>query len=67
MKYEIHIGRDYDLETKEHKPKHTLIISEDQLRIIKELADIRRDRDLNTIYIINEIEFKIIPVIEFNQ
>jgi hypothetical protein len=60
-KYEIHIGEIFDLTTNIKKPKLVLIITEDQLTIIEHFANQRKDANLNTIYILNECEFSIIP------
>jgi hypothetical protein len=61
MKYEIHIGEIFDLTTKSKKPKQILIITQDQLAVIEQFADQRKDAELNTIYRLNECEFRIFP------
>jgi hypothetical protein len=60
-KYEIHIGEVFDLSTNSKKPKQILIITEEQLAVIEEFADQRKDAELNTIYKLNECEFRIFP------
>ena len=60
-KFEIQIGKVYDLESKTEKPKQTLIITGEQLAVIEQFADTRKDEDLNTIYRLNECEFKVLP------
>ena len=57
-KFEIHIGKIYDLESKTEKPKQTIIINREQLAIIEIFAYTRKDEDLNTIYKLNQCEFK---------
>lgn len=64
MKYEIHIGEIFDLTTNSKKPKQTLIITEDQLGVIEQFADKRKDAELNTIYRLNECEFLVFPNFE---
>ena len=66
MKYEIHIGEIYELESQTKKPKQTMIINEDQRAVIEQFAYTKRDADLNTIYILNQCEFRILPHFEFN-
>lgn len=62
MKYfEIHIGKVYDLESKNEKPKKIINITEEQLKIIERFADTRKDEDLNTIYKLNKVEFTVSP------
>lgn len=64
-KYEIHIGEIFDLTTNSKKPKQTLIITQDQLAVIEQFADQRKDAELNTIYKLNECEFRIYPHFDF--
>jgi len=66
-KYEIRIGEVYDLETKTKEPKQTAIITREQLEVINMFADTRKDAELNTIYRLNECEFRIMPHWEFNR
>ena len=67
QKFEIHIGKSYDLKTESEKPKHIMIITGDQLAIIEQFADARKDEDLNTIYKLNQCEFKVMPHFEFKK
>lgn len=60
-KYEIHIGEILDLTTNSKKPKQILIITQEQLEVIEQFAYQRKDAELNTIYRLNECEFRIIP------
>lgn len=66
-KFEIHIGEIYDLESKTKKPKQTMIITREQLAVIEQFADTRKDEDLNTIYRINQCEFKVLPHFDFGN
>jgi len=66
-KYEIHIGEIFDLTTNLKKPKQTLIITQDQLAVIEQFADQRKDAELNTIYKLNECEFRILPHFDFGE
>ena len=60
-KYEIHIGEIFDLTTNSKKPKQTIIITQDQMVVIEQFASQRKDAGLNTIYKLNECEFRIYP------
>ena len=64
-KFEIHIGKIYDLESKTEKPKQTMIITRAQFAVIEQFADTRKDEDLNTIYKLNQCEFKVMPHFSF--
>jgi hypothetical protein len=64
-KFEIHIGKIYDLGSKTETPKQTMIITSEQLAIIEQFADTRKDEDLNTIYRLNQCEFKVMPHFSF--
>lgn len=59
MKYTIEIGKAFDLEKNIEIPKQTMIITEEQKAIIEHFADIERDEELNTFYILNKCKFKI--------
>jgi hypothetical protein len=61
MKYEIQIGEVYDMNASKIIPKRRIIITEEQLSIIEELADIHRDEELDKIYKINACYFKVVP------
>ena len=66
-KFEIYIGTTYDLESKIEKPKHTAIITREQFAVIEQFADTRKDEDLNTIYRLNQCEFKVMPHFSFKD
>jgi len=61
MKYEIHIGEVYDLNESKVVPKRKIIITEEQLSIIEELADIHKDEEMNKVYKINACYFRVVP------
>lgn len=61
MKYEIHIGEILDASDFQKKPKHIMIITQDQLAIIEQFATIKYDKELNRRYILNECEFTVSP------
>ena len=66
-KCEIHIGVSFNLSSAgeiTQQPKQILIITHDQFAIIEQFANQRKDAELNTIYKINECEFRIFPHIE---
>jgi hypothetical protein len=60
-KYEIHIGEVYDMDLKTERPAQILIITPEQREVIETFANTRIDQNLNTIYIINDIDFRILP------
>jgi hypothetical protein len=64
MTYEIQIGEVYDISLQKNRPKQTIHINEDQRRVIMIFASTRMDADVNTVYRLNDIEFKIIPLYE---
>ena len=64
MKYEIHIGEVIDLITGLSKPRQIFIITEEQFAIIEMFANQTKDFELNTIYKLNDCEFKLMPSIE---
>lgn len=64
MKLEIHIGEYIDAETGVKKPKEVMIITEEQSWIILQFASTRKDADMNTIFKLNDVEFKMVPHIE---
>ena len=64
MKYEIHIGQVIDLITGLLKPRQVFIITKEQFAIIEMFANQKKDFELNTIYKLNDCEFKIMPSIE---
>lgn len=61
-KYEIQIGEFFDVGTQTNRPRQTMCITTDQFEIIKIFASQRKDAELNTIYKINDCEFKVVPV-----
>ncbi|MDY0389200.1 MAG: hypothetical protein RBT65_19190 [Methanolobus sp.] len=66
-KFEIHFGKIYDLESKTEKPKQIMIITREQFSVIERFADTRKDEDLNTIYRLNQCEFKVMPHFSFEN
>lgn len=67
MKYEIHIGKAMDANNLSGIiPIQRIIITEEQFRIIEMFADQKKDKDLNTTYIINKCEFSVVPHFEFD-
>lgn len=66
-KYEIHIGEIFDLATNSKRPERILIITEDQLTIIEQFANQRKDAELNIFYKLNECEFRIFPHFDFQN
>jgi hypothetical protein len=62
--YRLEIGEQLDLQSNTLKPKMAMIISEEQYRLITTFADMEKDENLDTTFIINKCRFKIYPVIE---
>ena len=54
FKYEILIGAIVDMNTQTIKAEQTIIITQSQLKIIELFAHSRKDKDLNTIYKLND-------------
>ena len=44
-----------------------MIITREQFAVIEQFADTRKDEDLNTIYRLNQCEFKVIPHFSFEN
>lgn len=59
--YEIHIGKVIDLQTGGMKPNQVITINEDQLELIKTFAYTSKDKDLNTLYRLNDCQFTVVP------
>lgn len=63
MTYEIQIGSNYNLATQEAEPATKFQITGEQAEILERFADVRRDEELNTLYVINNCYFKIVPIL----
>lgn len=61
MNYIINIGEVFDVCLNTMKPKQTLIITNEQFEIIKQFANTEKDADLNTLYVINNSKFSVVP------
>jgi len=62
-KFEIHIGKCIDLKRGISKQERVITITESQFSLIEAFADTKKDKDLNTIYKLNECEFTVVPKI----
>jgi len=62
----ITIGEMFDIDKGSAVPKQTIEISNDQLAIIEMFASTRKDEDLNTVYKLNDIEFRVFPYFNFS-
>lgn len=62
--YRLEIGEVLDMQNNVKKPKMVMIINEDQYRLITMFADMEKDSELDTTFIINKCRFKIYPVID---
>lgn len=67
-KYEIHIGKALNANNlSETIPLQKIIITQEQLAVIEMFADQRKDKELNTIYKLNDCEFRIYPHFNFGD
>ncbi len=66
IKYELHIGETFDLEKGEKCAKQIIQITEEQFAVIQQFAYTKKDADLNTIYKLNDCEFKVYPYFNLN-
>jgi|VirMetMinimDraft_7_1064189.scaffolds.fasta_scaffold55078_2 hypothetical protein len=64
-KYELHIGKAYNLETKMEDAKFKIIVTKEQMQVIEHFADIEMDAELNKTYILNKCRFKVVPHFDF--
>ena len=67
MIYELHIGKVFDLSENTEKPKFKLVVTEPELNVLKWFTSTRKDADLNTIYMLNDVEFTVSPLLETNN
>lgn len=66
-KYEIHIKKALNANNlSETIPLKKIIITQEQLAVIEMFASQRKDAELNTIYKLNECEFRILPHWDFS-
>ena len=65
MKYEIHIGNAFNMDTKMQDAKFKIIITQEQLTVIEQFADIELDAELKRTYIINKCRFTVQPHFDF--
>lgn len=61
QQYEIQIGEITELTSGIKTPKQIIVITRDQFEVIETFASTRKDEDLNTIYKLNDCEFKVLP------
>ena len=66
-KFEIKIGKVFDISTNTTISKQTLIITREQFEVIKYFSDTKKDSELNTIYKINDCEFTVVPFIDLSD
>jgi hypothetical protein len=62
--YKIEIGSVYDITEKKILPSKVILITSDQFEVIRMFANTKIDEYLNTIYKINNVEFKVVPNIQ---
>lgn len=61
MKYEIHIGTAFNMDTIMQDAKFKIIITQEQFFVIEQFADIELDAELKRTYIINKCRFTVQP------
>jgi hypothetical protein len=67
-KYEIHIGKALNANNlSETVPLQKIIITQEQLAVIEMFADKIKDKNLNTIYKLNQCEFRIFPHFDLEE
>ena len=64
QRYELHIGVTFNIELGVEQPKQKMNISEEQFLLIETFASTFKDKDLNTVYKLNDCEFRVYPVFE---
>ncbi len=64
MNYIINIGYSMDLNGNVN-PKQIINITDQEFILLTRFANVKKDKDLNDIYIINDIEFTITPNLDF--
>lgn len=67
MNYEIQIGEVNLINFPYKKPAQRIQITQDQFHLIEQLANIKRTASNETIYVINDLELKIIPVVYIEE
>lgn len=67
MSFEIHIGEVFDIKSNTKKPKQIIIITDEQRAVIEHFASQRKDEELNTIYKLNDCEFRIYPKFDIGK
>lgn len=67
MEYQIFIKEHKDYENGILTAERILNINEDQLFIIKQFANVKKDALLEDVYVINDCEFKIYPKLNYTQ
>lgn len=60
-KYEIHIGKAWDMDAQKEDAKFKIVITREQFTVIEMFADIEQDEELNKVYILNKCRFKVHP------
>ena len=65
MKYEIHIGNAFNMDTKMQDSKFKIIITQEQFILIEQFSDIELDAELKRTYIINKCRFTVQPHFDF--
>lgn len=65
--YEIHLNQFWSMELERMQPGQKISITEDQFKIIELFANTRKDENLNTIYILNDAHFRILPKFVYEQ
>ncbi len=64
QRYELHIGSVFNMELGAEQPRQKMNISEEQFLLIETFASTFKDKDLNTVYKLNNCEFLVYPFFE---
>jgi len=59
--HEIHVGEHIDISTGQNCPNHKFGITQEQYDILRIFANTRKDKYLNTVYKLNDVEFIVWP------
>jgi hypothetical protein len=61
--FEIQIGESLNISTGHREPTQRIPITEEQLKIIEMFAETWKDEELTKFYKLNEVKFKIAPLL----
>lgn len=65
--YQINIGKKFNISEGKIEYDRTIPITNDQYDTIKLFANTKKDKDLNTTYILNDCEFTVTPYFDMDK